>query len=310
MTLCVVCHVETHPVLTEVTDVRFGVPGQWNIAACPKCGLETISPRPTAQELTILYEKYYNYTGRPDSRYASIRQRFLELEALYRFWLLLDGDVAFHAVTAGGRLLDVGCNEGRGMARFLQNGFTPEGIDLNSVAIAQAQAAGFTATCTPIEDFDPPHRYDILVMSNVLEHHLDPVQCLSHCHRLLAPNGQLWISCPNRRSLLRNIFGRAWINWHVPFHISHFSNRDLSQLLTSSGFKVVNEQQVTPALWFVQSLVARLTSRPGTPNTWMRKAAIIAPALCLVRGLGFPILWLMNRLGRGDCLLVRAVKVA
>ena len=38
-------------------------------------------------------------------------------------WLAVDGDISFHSVNGSGRLLDVGCNEGRGMMLFKKNGF-------------------------------------------------------------------------------------------------------------------------------------------------------------------------------------------
>ena len=66
---------------------------------------------------------------------------------------------------------------------------------------------------------------------------LDPRLMLADVHRLLKPGGEVWISLPNSRSWLRGLFGRSWINWHVPFHITHFSADRLRSLLAEAGFR-------------------------------------------------------------------------
>jgi hypothetical protein len=48
---------------------------------------------------------------------------------------------------------------------------------------------------------------------------------------------RVWISCPNSESWLRRTFGRSWVNWHVPFHVSHFSSGTLRQLLAETRYK-------------------------------------------------------------------------
>jgi SAM-dependent methyltransferase len=226
----------------------------------------------------------------------------------YRLWLAIDGDVSFHARPGQGRLLDIGCNEGRGLAFYRANGFQGEGLELNGVAAAAARAGGFTVYEEPLETFQPAQPYDVIVMSNVLEHFLDIRHALADVRRLLAANGEVWISLPNNRSWLRRRFGRAWINWHVPFHIVHFSPKTLMRALEESGFEIRNLKQVTPALWVAQTIIARLTARPGKVNGALRDPTLVVPLILLARGVLFPWLWLNNRLGFGDCLTVVARK--
>ena len=99
-----------------------------------------------------------------------------------------------------------------------------------------ARQAGFTVFTGPLDEVTPKAAYDVAVLSNVLEHALDPKAMLLSVRRLLKPEGQVWISCPNSQSWLRTVFGRAWINWHVPFHITHFSADSLRALLEECGF--------------------------------------------------------------------------
>ena len=304
---CLLCGSELVPVLADVFDTRFGLPGLYDVHRCRRCTLEHTLPRPSQGELNRLYEDHYNFAEVTGRSYHGLR-RLLHSPLVYRLWLALDGDVSFHARHGRGRLLDVGCNEGRGLAFYRANGFEAEGLELNSVAAAAGRARGFTIYEEPLETFQPPEPYDVIVMSNVLEHFLDIRQALSDVGRLLRAKGEVWISLPNNRSWLRQRFGRAWINWHAPFHIVHFSPKTLARALQDSGFEIRKMKQITPALWVAQTIIARLKARPGKVTAALRDPRLVVPLIVLARGFLFPFLWLNNRLGAGDCLVVVARK--
>jgi SAM-dependent methyltransferase len=308
MTACLLCGGAATPVLAQVRDTRFGVPGEWGILACPACGLEQTDPLPSAAELKALYEAHYNWGGERGTTYTDWRERLL-LSPLYRLLLVLDGDVSFHGEHGTGRLLDIGCNEGRGLVLYRRNGFAPEGLELNAKAAAAARARGFVVHAVDLAAFRPEQPFDRAVLSNVLEHALDPRAMLRDVHRILAPVGEVWISLPNARSWLRGVFGRAWINWHVPFHITHFTALRLVALLEETGFAVVAARQITPALWVAQSVIAwAFAGRPEQPRM-LRQPLLVAGLMAIARGLLFPLLWLANRVGRGDCLVVKARRI-
>jgi SAM-dependent methyltransferase len=301
MTACLLCGAETRPVLDHVTDTRFGSPGEWRIMHCDACGLEQTDPRPSSSELKTLYEKYYNYGGEAGTSYTGWRDRII-LSGIYQLFLKLDGDMAFNAEAGSGRLLELGCNEGRNLVLYRRNGFKPEGTEVNTRAAEVARRRGFMVYESDLESLRPSLPFDRVVLANVLEHALDPRAMLVDVKRVLAPGGEVWISLPNRRSWLRALFGRKWINWHVPFHITHFDRDRLTRLLRECGFTVVAEKNLTPALWVAQMAMSALS--PGRP-TAVRSAPLLALFMAIARGVLFPILWLGNQLGRGDCLVVK-----
>ena len=139
---CPRCGGTCRPVLEGLFDERFGAPGTYAILRCTNCGLEQTWPRPSAGELKGLYERFYNTGVKPDSAYQGLRERFLA-SGLYRLWLKWDGDMSFHGRRGAGRLLDVGCNEGRGLSLYAHNGFQVEGLELNESAAALARQRGF-----------------------------------------------------------------------------------------------------------------------------------------------------------------------
>lgn len=305
--LCLACHSDLATVIENVFDTRFGIERAYQIARCRHCGLEQTSPLPEQEELKDLYERFYNFGGERGTAYTRLRERFLS-SRLYRWWLAIDGDISFHTLRGSGRLLDVGCNEGRGLRLYRQNGFEAEGLELNDAAAEVARRQGFTVHSQLIEDFQPPHRYDVVVLSNVLEHSVSPQDMLAHVNRLLKPGGGLCVSCPNNRSWLRSLFGTRWINWHVPFHITHFSPETLRRMIEAAGFMQVQVKHRTPALWVAHSLIAGLFAKPSQVTRQLRSPLLVAALILAIRGLFFPVLWLTNRLGSGDCLLASARK--
>jgi len=304
---CAACGNEVASPPRDVFDTRFGVPEFYAITTCSRCQLEQTVPKPNPVELKRLYESFYNFGGEKGTRYTSMRQRFL-LSPLYRLWMWIDGDISFHQYRGTGRLLDIGCNEGRGLRLYKANGYTAEGLEWNETAAAVARAQGFIVYSEGLEQFKPPHLYDVVLLSNVLEHALDPGDMVRRIAAILAPNGQLWISCPNNQSWLRRLFGRFWINWHVPFHIVHFSKATLTRLVEQNGFRVERVRNETPALWFTQSLLARLFAKPRQPTRQLRSIYYVMPLLAIARCFLFPLFWLANWTGHGDCLVVMARK--
>ena len=232
---CVSCNqpLQHLQILAAVHDTRFGIRYPYSIQKCTHCGLEQTTPLPNQVALNKLYEQYYNFNGERNTRYTQLRAKFIN-SFLYRNWLAIDGDISFHHVHGLGSMLDVGCNEGRGLEFYRDHGFSAEGLELNSKAADVARSKGFIVYDSTLEGFATEKKYDVVVLSNVLEHSLDPGAMLQHIHRLLNSNGQLWISCPNSRSWLRSVFGRYWITWHVTFHIVHFSPDTIREILRKS----------------------------------------------------------------------------
>jgi len=141
-----------------------------------------------------------------------------------------------------------------------------------------------------------------------MEHSLDPRKMLQDVHRILKNGGQVWVSCPNSESWLRRIFGKYWINWHVPFHTFHFTSKVLLRLLAETDYAGVEIRSVTPAPWVAQSMITYFFARKGEKNRQLRNPFLVGLFMLVARFILFPVLWLGNRRGRGDCLLAIATK--
>lgn len=304
---CLLCDQEISIFKESVFDTRFGIEGSFNIYHCSSCDHIQLSPCVPSDKLKSLYETYYNFGGDNGGLYNELRKAFYN-SPLYRLWMALDGDICFHSRRGHGHLIDIGCNEGLGLQIYKQNGFMAEGLELNKRAASEAKKRGFRVFTDSLESFRPEKLYDVVVLSHVLEHSLNPREMLIHVSRILNSDGQVWICCPNVKSWQRNTFGRYWINWHVPFHITFFSAKTLEPLINNTGFEVIKIKYATPGLWMAQSIIATLFAKKGRKNYAQHSPILLGFLMVFVRFILFPLLWLGNLLGRGDCLIIEAKK--
>ena len=64
---------------------------------------------------------------------------------------------------------------------------------------------GIHVTCSLVEQYEPGRTFDNIVLGHVLEHVEDPATVLARVKTWLNPNGRLFASVPNARSLHRQI---------------------------------------------------------------------------------------------------------
>lgn len=116
------------------------------------------------------------------------------------------------------RLLDVGCGTGFLLERLADRGFSGVGVDLSPESVEHAtrrlREIGADERLSAIvgSAYEPPDGpFDLICLTDVLEHLEDPRACLRALRARLAPDGLLVISTPNRRSLPG---ARRWLAEH------------------------------------------------------------------------------------------------
>ena len=302
---CWFCNGELSIFKKQLFDTRYGVDGSYNIYQCGSCSLIQIAPRLTEDLLKNIYEIYYNYGEEKKGTYSAIRRLFL-VSMLYRIWMMLDGDICFHSNRGSGRLIDIGSNEGRGLQIYSQNGYSVEGFEINEKAANVAREKGLLVHTGNFDAFTPHKPYDIAVLSHVLEHIDNPDSMISNISRILKPDGQLWISCPNIKSWQRNIFSSYWAGWHVPFHITFYSEVTIKRLLKKHGFENIKTSYVSPGLWMAQSTIAAIFAKKCKKNLALCSSVILGFLMLFARFFFFPLLWVGNLTAYGDCLVIEA----
>jgi len=155
--------------------------------------------------------------------------------------------IAEHA--GGGLCLEVGCANGP-MTPGLEELFGHViALDHSESLLRATLARTRSATCVLADAHWLPLRdrsVDFVVLTAVLEHAVVPSQILLEIVRVLKPDGFVFVSVPNERTL--NPFtvtkGRPLRSTHVSF----FDSVTLSRLMICCGFELVDVRTHTPKL--------------------------------------------------------------
>ncbi|MCP4987309.1 MAG: class I SAM-dependent methyltransferase [Colwellia sp.] len=134
-------------------------------------------------------------------------------------------------------MLDIGCGYGFWLNFCRERGFDVLGIDVSETAISWARHNfQISVMNSSIESFSPERTFDVIVMCDVLEHFIEPVEQLKRLSDMLSDNGVLYIQVPNLLGFkLRNGQG-----YHLPYHVWQFSLRSIKNLLSKCGFEILD----------------------------------------------------------------------
>ena len=204
---------------------------------CPDCGLVSVSPQPTEEELKKLYAKENGY-------YTTANVDLSSIPASSNGWL---HELLKQVEAPGNSLLDVGCANGQLMHHMASFGWKVCGIDINRDAVEIARRNGLDARATTLPQSDlPDASFDAVHLGDVIEHVPSPRDQLSRVYRLLRPGGVVVVRTPNNRNgFARLTYGLSrltrfpWPQSEAPYHLFEFSPRAIVRLLLSLGFSVV-----------------------------------------------------------------------
>jgi SAM-dependent methyltransferase len=145
-----------------------------------------------------------------------------------------------------GKLLDVGCRDGRFLRYAKEQGFDVWGIDFDkkSVENVKRNLGIDTIFAMSLEEFyeyakEENLKFDVITFFEVLEHQDKPREFLEMVKGLLKEGGYIAGSVPDRERLLVEIFWKYFHGDHPPHHFLRFSKSSLEKALNLSGFKDV-----------------------------------------------------------------------
>lgn len=223
----------------QARDRHYGNPGLFQIVKCTSCGLMFLNPMPTVAYLSGAYpENYYAYQSvAPKTKKERTLKRIRKI-LRYLFFYVRDktGDPKFKEP---GSLLDIGCGAGAYLAEMRERGWYVRGVELDSRAAERGRQIGLEIFGGTIETANYlVGSFDYVRSNHSFEHFNNPRKALLEMHRVLKPNGILFIGVPNVESLAARLFGMYW--WHLgaPVHTFSYSAATLGKFLTATGFKV------------------------------------------------------------------------
>jgi len=329
---CPVCTEAGTAVLRQAYDDRYGQSDLFNLVRCTHCEHVMTSPRLRESDLGALYSTYYprkqvNVEDLKREAAHSVRPR----ARLRRWWAGTDNQGQY-AVRPGELMLDIGCGSGLSLleARALRAEVSGIEADPNVRRIADELGLRIHIGSLLDEPF-AGEQFDLVVLNQVIEHMPDPALTLDRLRSRLRPGGRIVLVFPNVESFWRKLSGDRWINWHIPYHLHHFSRSGFGCMAARLGYEVRSVRTITPNLWTIlQIRASRIRVEPGEPSSiWAVTAPpvqsdTVAPRMrrgvarvlrgiarrAVLMGLMLPIA-LVNRfvdaMGWGDSVMVQIV---
>lgn len=323
---CPVCTSATSSICWNAFDDRYGHPGFFSIVRCDRCGHLMTAPRLQEQDLPALYGTYYprKYVETEDLVQQAANASTLGARAR-RWWAGTDNQGQY-LVRSGEKMLDVGCGSGLSLLEATALGAQAYGVEADPNVQRIATKLGLHIYIGSLHDSPfPDVCFDLIVLNQVIEHIPEPDAALIRLKGMLKPGGRIVLVFPNRRSLWSGLFGRKWINWHIPYHLHHFDATGFTAFAQRLGYLVARQKTITPNIWTILQLRAlhtrstlgvpspmwevKLAAPPAAPDMAVATSFMPSAALRkLARGLAFAGLSLINRLvdlaGYGDSILV------
>ncbi|MFC1708958.1 methyltransferase domain-containing protein [Candidatus Omnitrophota bacterium] len=197
------------------------------IVKCLKCGLTYVNPRRAKEEIL---DKYNNM----------VDEGYIKEETGRRLTAKLILDKLGKYKKGGAKLLEIGCGPGFLLDEAKKQGWDAYGVEPSRWASDHARNKfNLKVTSGILRDTDFSSGYfDVVILSDTLEHLIDPKGILSEVRPLLGPQGILYINTPNVDSLISRLLKARWWGFNQ-FHLYYFTKDTLRQMLEVVGFDVV-----------------------------------------------------------------------
>ena len=295
--LCPACGAPlAQPAALRGIDRLHGVPGEFSVAVCGRCGSGRTLPLVSTEELNHLYPNEYNaYALPPNSLLRALAT------ALFRARYaraLRTGSLRVLRSLPPGHLLDVGSGRGDLGLVLGEAGWDVIGLEPSGEACAYARARGVdTVQGTLLDGAPVGTNYDAVVFNHSLEHVVEPLEDLEAARSLLREGGVITLSVPNFGSWQRRRFQRSWFHLDLPRHRSHFTRGGLESLLQRAGFVDIQTGTSTSADGLPMSVQYRLFGHRRFDSGTIRYAFVGVTLLAV------PFTVTLDRIGgEGDIL--------
>ncbi len=317
---CPLCRREGAQRLFFSRDRVHHLPGIFGIYRCGGCHAVFIQPWLNNSELAAYYPEQYgryrpsksldkknyrgwrrfvleNYYGYPSTN-GENHSGFKKALGFLLSWVTAKGAIPFRGT---GKILDVGCGGGSYLYRLKRWGWETYGVEPSAAGTKQARSLGLTVHHGMLADAKfPDSFFDVVRLSNVLEHLPDPQSVFREVSRILKPDGVVYITVPNTRSLVFWLFKENWYALDPPRHVISYCPHTLRFLCDATGFKIARMNFAAGPFNFVRSASYFFEEKGKNWPSDIRGIAWVKSKF--VRRALKPLLFIVDSVGFGDFL--------
>lgn len=211
---------------------------------CADCGLVRTNPRWNVRAYEDFYARFYRaiYERPGDTADGMFARQRTNAERRAGF-------ITRH-IRAGRPLtvLEIGCGGGWNLLPLRERGHSVSGYDFDEDYLAAGRAQGLDLRRGGLEAaIVDGRRRDLVVLSHVVEHLLDPVGELARLRPVIGQGGHLFVEVPNLFGVTRNLL-RYWQGAHT----YSFVPATLRALMSAAGYEEVAFDDAIASLWRVR----------------------------------------------------------
>ena len=213
--------------------------GEWDFVQCKHCELLYISPEPSAADLRTIYVESGQFDDPAYTDPARVALIVEYMNGCFRGVVERSGHRAADPVT----VLEVGA--GLAWMCRVAKATNPDNVtvavDISPEAVDKCPWVDFYILGDILDPrVDERAPYDVISLTHVIEHLVDPVQIIRRCKSLLRQHGVIFVTAPHRPIGWRDdrIEITVWEKYsynHVPAHIQYFSKKSMRKLAENAG---------------------------------------------------------------------------
>jgi SAM-dependent methyltransferase len=224
--------------MDEIGPIRLTQDGNfankhYRLAHCPNCDVVWLDPKPTAADLKIMYDDGIQFSDAVYTDATRVSQVLDYLGGCVRTRALLPA-------SGSGAMLEVGA----GLAWMAR---TCKSINPNIRTVAQDVTHEAEKNCPwvdqyfvgQVESLPSEETFDLISLTHVIEHLLDPAAMIRLLSKKLNPGGAIFITAPYRPIGWKTGDAiDAWSSYsylHVPAHIGYLSKQFFAQQCAAIG---------------------------------------------------------------------------
>jgi SAM-dependent methyltransferase len=125
------------------------------------------------------------------------------------------------------------------------------GVDISEPMVARCAERGVPAIAGTLAQAQfETAKFDLVTMTEYLEHEGDPHSVLQECRRITRSGGYLALEIPLISSLPAKVFRNHWSQLDLPRHLMFFTEETLQRMLGEVGYEIVGTRKFVGSLAF------------------------------------------------------------
>ena len=209
--------------------------GAYDVVACKACGFAFADNIPAQNE----FDRYYALQSKYEFNHQDGQVSTDYLSYFTKIFHLLEK----HIGDKKAKILDIGCSTGALLSIFMANGyFNLLGIDPSPACVKTAgDLYNIQANANSLSNFRTNEKFDVVILSAVLEHLVDFDDSFEKIRELLNDGGILFVEVPDAERF--EAFITSPFQQFSTEHINYFTKYSIQNLLAKYNFEVVQVKE-------------------------------------------------------------------